>query len=312
MHKPYLELSYFQVGVAALLILVNGAVSVLLKLGLGRRLLVAAVCTVVQLLLVGLVLEWVFRMERWYLVLAMMLVMTLVAGIAATQRTHVRYPGIWVRSFASVWAGSWLIAAVALTVILRVRPWYAPQYAIPLLGMILGNTLNGVSLGLDRLGSELGGRRHQVEAILALGATRWEAARPMVRNAVQTGLIPTINSMMVVGIVSLPGMMTGQILAGASPVEAVKYQIVIMFLIASATAVGTVAVVLLSYRRLFNERHQFQGELITEAPPAEKGEDERSGSVTLPGYAPPCINSEPARARRRRRGSSAPSAGRRL
>ena len=151
------------------------------------------------------------------------------------------------------------MAVLALAAIVRVRPWYTPQYAIPLLGMILGNTLNGVSLGLDRLGSELAVRRDQVEAILALGATRWEAARPLLQQAVKTGLIPTINAMMVVGIVSLPGMMTGQILAGASPVEAVKYQIVIMFLIASATALGTVAVVLLSYRRLFNENHQFEG-----------------------------------------------------
>ena len=157
MNKPYIELSYFQVGLAALLILINGAVSVLLKLELERRLLLAAVCTVAQLLLIGLVLEWVFRVEQWYVVLAMMVVMTLVAGIAAAQRTHFRYPGIWVRSVGSVWAGSWLIAALALILIVRVRPWYTPQYAIPLLGMILGNTLNGVSLGLDRLGSELGG-----------------------------------------------------------------------------------------------------------------------------------------------------------
>jgi putative ABC transport system permease protein len=142
-------------------------------------------------------------------------------------------------------------------VIVRVRPWYAPQYAIPLLGMILGNTLNGVSLGLDRLGTELAGKRDQVESLLALGATRWEAARGPIEQAVKTGLIPTINAMMVVGIVSLPGMMTGQLLAGTSPVEAVKYQIVIMFLIASGTALGTVLVVLLSFRRLFNDDHQF-------------------------------------------------------
>ena len=84
----------------------------------------------------------------------------------------------------------------------------------------------------------------------------------MVQQAVKTGLIPTINAMMVVGIVSLPGMMTGQLLAGTSPVEAVKYQIVIMFLIASGTALGTVLVVLLSFRRLFNEDHQFDGALL--------------------------------------------------
>ena len=178
MSKPYIELSYFQVGVAATLIVINGAISVLLKLDLERRLLIAAVCTVVQLLLIGLVLEWVFRIDRWYVVVAMMSIMTLVAGIAAIQRTAVRYPGIWARSIAATWASSWLMAALALGVIVRVRPWYTPQYAIPLLGMILGNTLNGVSLGLDRLGSELRGKRDQIDGLLALGATRWEAARP--------------------------------------------------------------------------------------------------------------------------------------
>jgi putative ABC transport system permease protein len=268
MGKTYIELSYFQVSLAALLIVINGAISMLLKLGLERRLLVAAVCTVVQLLLIGFVLEWVFRLDRWYVVVAMMSIMTLVAGIAAIQRTGARYPGIWVRSVAATWASSWLVAALALFVIVRVRPWYTPQYAIPLLGMILGNTLNGVSLGLDRLGSELAGKRDEVESLLALGATRWEAARRPIQQAVKTGLIPTINAMMVVGIVSLPGMMTGQLLAGTSPVEAVKYQIVIMFLIASGTALGTVLVVLLSFRRLFNDDHQFVRALLVERPAA--------------------------------------------
>ncbi len=263
MTKAYIELSYGQVALAAMLILINGAISVLLKLELERRLLIAAACTVTQLLLIGLVLEWVFRVDRWYVVLAMMSLMTLVAGVAAIQRTQFRYPGIWRRSIAATWASSWLMAAVALGVIVRVRPWYTPQYAIPLLGMILGNTLNGVSLGLDRLGGELAAKRDQVEALLALGATRWEAAHRPIRQAVKTGLIPTINAMMVVGIVSLPGMMTGQLLAGTSPVEAVKYQVVIMFLIASGTALGTVSVVLLSYRRLFNEHHQFLNELLS-------------------------------------------------
>jgi putative ABC transport system permease protein len=264
MGKPYIELSYFQVLLATLLILINGAISVLLKLGLERRLMLSALCTVVQLLLVGLVLEWVFRLDEWYIVVAMMAVMTLVAGSSAIGRIPVRYPGIRVHSIASIWVASWLIAFLALGTIVRVRPWYTPQYAIPLLGMILGNTLSGVSLGLDRLGGELSGKRHEVEALLALGATRWEAARRPVQQAVRTGLVPTINAMMVVGIVSLPGMMTGQILAGTSPVEAVKYQIVIMFLIASATALGTLIAVLLGFRRLFSVDHQFQGGLLSD------------------------------------------------
>jgi putative ABC transport system permease protein len=132
--------------------------------------------------------------------------------------------------------------------------------------MILGNTLNGISLGLDRLGGELAAQRLHVESLLALGATRWEAARQPVQKAVRTGMIPIINAMMVVGIVSLPGMMTGQLLAGISPIQAVRYQIVILFLIASGTALGTVSVVLLSYRRLFNEQHQFRHALLAQRP----------------------------------------------
>jgi putative ABC transport system permease protein len=123
--------------------------------------------------------------------------------------------------------------------------------------MILGNTLNGISLGLDRLGDELSGQRDRVEALLCLGATRWEAAHSAIETAVRTGMIPMINSMMVVGIVSLPGMMTGQLLSGVDPIQAVKYQIVILFLIAAGTALGTISVVLLSFRQLFNSRHQF-------------------------------------------------------
>lgn len=95
-----------------------------------------------------------------------------------------------------------------------------------------------------------------IEADLALGVTRWEAAHPLFIEALRTAMIPTINSMMVMGVVSLPGMMTGQMLAGAAPTAAVRYQIVIMFMIVAATALGTLAVLLLSFARLFNARHQ--------------------------------------------------------
>jgi putative ABC transport system permease protein len=262
MQDGYVQLGFWQVALAAGLILINAGISLALKLGLGRRLLVAAFRTVVQLLLVGLVLEWIFAVGQWYAVLAMVMFMTAVAAVAAVRRTDRRYRGVWLDSLVSMWASSWLIAAVAFLGIIEPDPWYLPQYAIPLTGMILGNTLNGISLGLDRFGDELDGKRDQVETLLALGATRWEAARAPLQQSIRTGMIPTINSMMVVGLVSLPGMMTGQLLAGANPIQAVMYQIVIMFLIAAGTALGTVSVVLLGYRRLFNADHQFLSERI--------------------------------------------------
>ena len=253
----YLELSYVQVALAALLILVNGIVSLLLNLRLERMMLWASLRTVVQLLLIGFILEWVFEVERWYVVLTLLALMTVIAGVTATQRSSRRYPGIWLNTLLSVWASSWLVGSYGVFVVLQdLDRWYQPQYVIPLLGMILGNTLNGISLGLSTFTDRLLLQRDEVESKLAWGATRWEAALPAIQHSLRVGLIPIINSMLIVGLVSLPGMMTGQLLAGTSPLEAVKYQIVIMFLIASATAIGTTGVILLSFRRLFSADHQ--------------------------------------------------------
>ncbi|RKP52464.1 ABC transporter permease [Trinickia fusca] len=251
------NLSLLDVAIATLLIVVNGAVSAALSLGLGRQLALAAVRTVVQLLAIGYVLGWVFAFDRWYVVLPLMALMTAVAGLAGASRGAHGYRGQRVDSIVSIWLSAWLVAAVGLFAVIRIHPWYAPQYAIPILGMILGNTLTGVSLAIERMTEELTARRDRVEMALALGATRWEAAQGPARQAVRAGMIPTLNQMAVVGVVSLPGMMTGQVLAGQSPLQAVRYQIVIMFLIAASSALGTVGAVLLTYRRLFSAEHRF-------------------------------------------------------
>jgi putative ABC transport system permease protein len=253
----YVELTAWQVALASLLILTNGAISVILRLRMEQSLLIGSIRCVVQLLLVGLMLEWVFEQHRWYVVLAVASVMTLVAGLTAASRNVRQYPGILLNTVVSMWASAWLVTAFALFAVLQEGDtWYQPQYAIPLLGMVLGNTLNGISVGLNTFTESLVARRDRVETLLALGASRWEAARGPTQLAVRTGMTPIINSMMIVGIVSLPGMMTGQLISGMAPIEAVKYQIVIMFLVASATALGTVGVVLLSFLRLFNRDHQ--------------------------------------------------------
>lgn len=256
MKPPYLELSGTELLIAVALILVNGAVSVWLRLGLERSLTIAALRTIIQLSLIGIVLEIVFDVDRPALILGLMLIMTLIAGSAACDRAGYRYPGVRLNSIIAVWTSSWLILAVTLGGIIPIRPWYNPQYAIPLLGMLLGNALNGISLGLDRIQAGIDRDRNQIEMLLCLGASRWEAARDTVRDAIRTGLTPIINSMAVVGLVSLPGMMTGQLLSGVAPEHAIRYQIVIMFLIASTTALGTVLIVLMTFQRLFTSSHR--------------------------------------------------------
>ena len=237
-------------------VIVAGLVSFALRLGVEKKLWIASARTIVQLGLLGLVLKWVFEQREWYLVTAVLASMIINAGIAAVRRTERRFAGIWSSGLIAVTVSSVVTTAVVLTLVVNIRPWYEPRYAIPLLGMVLGNTLTGLTLCLDRVMTDLDEKRDQVEGWLALGATRWEACRPYVGDAVRTGMIPIVNSMSVVGIVSLPGMMTGQILAGASPEEAVRYQIVVMFMIAGATSLGALLAGLLAFRRLVTPNHQ--------------------------------------------------------
>ena len=253
----YIEISYLDIALASLLVLANGLISVLLKLKLEKSLLVSAVRMVVQLLLIGYILKWVFSVDKWYVVLFIIGIMTFIAGMAAHNRNRIQYGGMRIDALVSVWVSSWLVALLGLVVVLQVQPWYTPQYVIPIMGMILGNTLTGVSLGLDRITHELTQKREQVEMLLSLGATRWEAYKEPAQNPVMAGMMPTINSMMVIGLVSLPGMMTGQILAGQDPEQAIRYQIIVMFFLSTASSMGCVLAVAFVFRRLFSASHTF-------------------------------------------------------
>ena len=255
-----IQLTYLDVLLATFLVLVAGGVSLGLRLGLEKRLMLASFRTLVQLLLIGYVLRWVFAHPL--ILPVVLLIMIGAAAQAAVGRSSRRYPGDLPRAFVTLLLCGLTTVLVATQVIIGVQPWYEPQYIIPLLGMVLGNGLNGISLCLDTLLEDLAERRHLVEMELAHGATRWEAARDVLRHSVRRGMIPIINSMMVVGIVSLPGMMTGQILSGTDPLQAVKYQVMIMFMIAASTALGCMGTALLVFQRLFNQKHQLRADLI--------------------------------------------------
>jgi putative ABC transport system permease protein len=258
MTNAYIPIDNGQLGLAALLILINLGLSMGLQLQLEKQLWIASVRMTVQLLLIGYLLKWIFTLQSPWLVLTVTVIMALMAGQSAIARTKRRYRGMFWNSFVSIFASSALILGITTVGIIRVDPWYNPQYLIPIAGMVLGNSLTGASLGLERLTEDLTVRRDQIEALLALGATRWEAAHQSIQEALRTGMIPTINSMMVMGIVSLPGMMTGQIIAGASPTDAVRYQIVVIFAIAAGTGLTTIGIVLLGFRALFSQQHQLQ------------------------------------------------------
>lgn len=260
MNAVYVPLSYVDVAIAASLVALNAAISIALGLGLARRLLLAAARMTVQLLLVGLVLKTLFSIENPWLTLAAALFMGLVAGreILARQETPLAGPWGYGVGAVSIMAAGGLVTVFGLTVQIAHDPWYAPRFALPLFGMILGNGMTGIALGLDGLTSLARRERPAIEAALTLGATRWQALRPYLRRALATGLMPVINAMAATGIVSLPGMMTGQILSGVAPTEAVKYQLLIMFLIAGSTGLGVLAAVFGTALRLTDQRHRLR------------------------------------------------------
>jgi putative ABC transport system permease protein len=248
--RAIVDVSWFDLGVAFGLILIAVGIARWHGVGLAQRLVVGAVRAVAQLVLVGYVLVSLFALDRWYLVVVALLLMLLVA----TQAAVTRQPGARRRLVMITGVALLVASGVTLlyisTLVVRVAPWYNPQYMIPLFGMIVGSAMNAAALAAERLHREITARRAEIEAYLALGAHYDYASHHAVRQAMRAALIPTVNGLMVVGVVTLPGMMTGQILAGASPLIAIRYQIVVVFMQAAAVAMTT-AIVTLWYRRTF-------------------------------------------------------------
>ena len=251
-------LSTTDLAIAAILVVILALLTAPLRAGISRQLLIAAARTAIQLTLIGLVLKALFANVHLAWVTLMALFMLLVAGREAMVRQKRRFKGWWGYALGTVsmFLSSFTVTVFTLIVILGESPWYTPQYAIPLLGMLLGNTMNGIAIAMERLTTTAWEQRAVIEARLMLGQ-RWDEAISAIRQqAVGSGLIPIINAMAAAGVVSLPGMMTGQIMAGAPPVEAVKYQILIMFLISVGTGLGTLTAVTIGSRRLFDQRQR--------------------------------------------------------
>lgn len=264
-----IDLAWWQLALGAALVLALAGCTLLARLDVGKTMLIAALRTVVQLSLIGLVLEALFSVAALPWIALMALVMLLMAGREVTARQKRRLTGGWAFGIGtlSMFISAFSVTVLTLVAIIGPEPWYTPQYAIPLLGMMLGNTMTGIAIGLDRLTDAVWRQRALIENRLMLGH-RWQAAIGEARrDAMRSGMIPIINGMAAAGIVSLPGMMTGQILAGAPPTLAVKYQILIMFTITVGTGFGTLAAVLTASRRLFDEHERLRLDRIA-APDA--------------------------------------------
>ncbi len=255
-----ITLSATDLALAASLVVLDAGVSVALKLDLHRQVLWAAARMVVQLVIVGYLLRFIFVLNNPAATLVIVVVMAAIAAREIAARPERRFVGL--RGFAisapSVILATFLTAGVALATAIRPHPWFDPRYAIPLAGIILGSVLNAGSLTLDSLLGGVRRERSAIEAQLGLGTPFQQAAAPLLRESVRRGLLPIINQMSAAGLITLPGIMTGQIIAGMDPVEAVKYQILLMFLLAGASGVAALTIAFLALRRLSDDRQRLR------------------------------------------------------
>jgi len=199
-----------------------------LKLPLVKNMLVSFGRMVAQLAVIGLVLQFIFRQLNLWLTLGWMLIMVVNAVWTVLSRLKLNRSLLLPILLIALGSTSLIVMPWIIILIIRPDPLYSPMYLIPIYGMVLGNSMNSCALALERFESGLADNWKAYYTRIILGASLWEATLPAFKKALQTSLLPQLLTIASIGVVSLPGMMTGQILGGASPLVAIKYQMMIM------------------------------------------------------------------------------------
>jgi putative ABC transport system permease protein len=256
MEKTIIDLTFWQLLLTFSLVGLVYLAALLKHLTLGKDIFISATRMTVQLLLLGLVLKVVFAIQSWVLVLLIFVWMVFWATQSVAQRTGIKFRGMHKIIFWSLLVGGGSVTFFFVWAVVRPEPWYNPRYFIPLAGMIMGNSMNGSALALERFYSDVKQNRLRIETLLALGATAGESSRDAYRKAFRAALLPPLMAMSSMGIVSIPGMMTGQILSGTAPLIAVKYQIAIMTAILGTVALNALLILGFERKLLFNKYHQ--------------------------------------------------------
>ncbi|AFV13076.1 hypothetical protein Tph_c29140 [Thermacetogenium phaeum DSM 12270] len=222
-----------------------------------KEILISSIRMTLQLILTGFILTYVFDNPNPFITVGIILLMEAFAVYTVFNKFTDKLSNSLKRVIAfSMGVGTLTCLLYFLLIVVRVNPWYDPQYFIPIAGMFVGNSMTGMSLGVKSLLEGMTTQRAMIEEALILGATPNVASRSVVNSAFNSAIIPTINSMVGMGIVFLPGLMTGQILSGTAPTTAIAYQISIMLGILGAVALSVIIMLQLGCRTFFNMENQ--------------------------------------------------------
>lgn len=259
-NQKIINLELLNLGLAYGLILLSIGLARLQRIGQEWQILWASLRMGAQLIAVGYLLHLVFAVRSPVSVIAILLAMVGFSLQVMGSRIKKKMPHFYQVMGTSIFIGCGSVTFLFCGLVVGYSPWYDPRYLIPLAGMIIGNSMNAASLAAERLSSEIHGRRDEIETALCLGATARQASDSSVRSAFRASMMPTINTMAAMGIVALPGMMTGQILSGTEPIVAVRYQIAIMCAITGAVAITSFLILLQGYRHYFTGATQLVDE----------------------------------------------------
>ncbi|KAI9482067.1 hypothetical protein BX667DRAFT_493725 [Coemansia mojavensis] len=234
-------LSWGNVALAASMLAINVAISGALRLNLEWQIIIAGARCFVQLTVLGLVLERVFSTESAVVVFGMTGILGGLAALEVSEWKAKRtVKGMFWITFVSIFGSAITVGLIGAALAMNFDPPFIASKFIPVMGMLFGNTIVGVTLGMESVLAAVDQRRDAIETMLCFGASRWESLRPIAVEAARTAMIPSITAMSITGLISIPGMMSGQILGGADVMDAARYQQVIVFMISASVALGVV------------------------------------------------------------------------
>lgn len=253
-----MDFTFWQVGFAYVFVLIILIIVRIKKIPREKLIFISALRMTLQLIIVGFILIYVLDNPNPFVTVGIILVMLSFAVFNVYQRTKPMIKLSLKKMIAlAMFIGIILNLVYFMFVVLQLDPWYEPQYFIPIGGMIIGKTMTGVSLGVNNLLTGMKDHQEEIEGALMLGASPKMASKSIINHAFDEAMLPTINAMVGMGIVFLPGMMTGQIIAGQTPLTAVKYQISVMLGVAGTVSITVLIFLHLAYKLFFNERQQF-------------------------------------------------------
>jgi putative ABC transport system permease protein len=249
-----IHVALWQVAASLVLVAIAIAISHWRQADLERDIAVATARSIVQLTLVGYAIKLIFEADTIWLVLALLSVMVLFGAVTARSRAK-SVPG----AFGPLLIALAIAAAGTLGLVVALGVFDpTPRYLVPVGGMVIGNAMTASAVALNRLGDEIGDSRARIEATLALGATAREAALPIVRRALRSGMITLVDSTKTTGLIFFPGTMVGMLLAGASPTDAVRLQLILLYTLLGSVAIAGLLATTLAYRNFFTAAQQLR------------------------------------------------------